>query len=288
MKLVPVEGGFALCKERDEIGRCLLRPTPQGAAVTAFAIAPAWRRRGYGSYLLKEILRRYGGYAREEASVFTAPLPEDAGERAFWARFGFVPEGGGLVRRRTPDLTAVRLVHEYLAAHLQEPSLCIDATCGNGGDTEFLCRLAGPGGHVLAMDIQPQAIAATRDRLQKAGIGAERYTLVCDSHARLMSYAAPGSADAVVFNFGWLPGAAHTVYSGAQSSLPALEAALAALRPGGVLCAVLYSGKVIGDGEKQAVLAWLRALPIEKYTVLICTFGNWADTAPLPCLVLKK
>ena len=55
-----------------------------------------------------------------------------------------------------------------------------------------------------------------------------------------------------------------------------------------MLSAILYSGRVIGTGEKQSILGWLRALPLEKYTVLVCDFANWADTAPLPCLVLKK
>ena len=91
-----------------------------------------------------------------------------------------------------------------------------------------------------------------------------------------------------MFTFGWLPGADHRVFSTADSSIPALEAALTALRPGGVLSAILYSGRVIGTGEKQSILGWLRALPLEKYTVLVCDFANWADTAPLPCLVLKK
>ena len=44
-----------------------------------------------------------------------------------------------------------------------------------------------------------------------------------------------------MFNFGWLPGADHSVFSTADSSIPALEAALAALRAGGVLSAILYS-----------------------------------------------
>ena len=60
------------------------------------------------------------------------------------------------------------------------------------------------------------------------------------------------------------------------------------MKPGGVLSAVLYSGRVIGDTEKQAVLTWLRSLPLADYTVLVCDFANWADTAPLPCLVFKK
>ncbi len=38
----------------------------------------------------------------------------------------------------------------------------IDATCGNGFDTLFLCRTAGENGHVKAFDIQEQAIERTR------------------------------------------------------------------------------------------------------------------------------
>ena len=98
----------------------------------------------------------------------------------------------------------------------------------------------------------------------------------------------PGKVDCVLFNFGWLPGAEHDIHSTADGSVPALRAALDALRPGGVLAAVLYSGKVIGGAEKQAALAFFRTLPLTKYTVLVCEFANWADTAPLPCFVIKK
>ena len=164
----------------------------------------------------------------------------------------------------------------------------MDATCGNGGDTAFLCGITAPAGRVLGFDIQPDAIASTRARLERAGVPADRYELVCTSHTDLLQYVEPGTADAVMFNFGWLPGADHAVFSTAQSSIPALEAALQAVRPGGVVSAILYSGQVIGTDEKQAVLAWLRALPLKDFTVLVCDFANWADTAPLPCIILKK
>ena len=286
MELRRTEQGFALYKEKDCIGTCAVRPAAKGADITALCIAPQWRRRGYGSYLLKEVLRSLGGYDREAATVFTAPLPADCAEMAFWAKFGFAAEGPQLVRRRTPDLTAVRFVQDFLAARLGRPRLCVDATCGNGGDTAFLCRLV-PNGRVLGFDIQPEAIASTRKHLVQLGL-ADRAELYCDSHANLLHYLAPDSADAVMFNFGWLPGADHSVFSTADSSIPALEAALDALRPGGVLSAILYSGRVIGTGEKQSILGWLRALPLTKYTVLVCEFANWASTAPLPCFVIKK
>ena len=192
------------------------------------------------------------------------------------------------MRRRTPDLTAVKFVQDFLAARLAHPQLCVDATCGNGGDTAFLCNLTAPAGRVLAFDVQPEAIRSTRTRLEQAGVPAERYELICGSHADLLQYVQPGTADAVMFNFGWLPGADHGVFSTAQSSIPALQAALQAVRPGGIVSAILYSGAVIGSEEKQAVLRFLRALPLKSFTVLVCDFANWAETAPLPCLILKK
>ena len=238
MELHRTEQGFALYKEKDCIGECRLSPAPKGAQLAALCILPRWRRKGYGSYLLKEVLRSFGGYDREAATVFTAPLPENAAELAFWGKFGFAAEGGQLVRRRTPDLTAVKFVQDFLAARLVHPQLCVDAICG--------------------------------------------------SHADLLQYVQPGTADAVMFNFGWLPGADHGVFSTAQSSIPALQAALQAVRPGGIVSAILYSGAVIGSDEKQAVLRFLRALPLKSFTVLVCDFANWAETAPLPCIILKK
>ena len=277
---------YSLYKEKGCIGHAVTCAD----CFEALEIAPEWQSRGYGSYLLREVLRQNGGFDRTAPSEFTAPLP-DAGNtaaQALAAKFGFVPRGGLLVRRRVPDLTAVELTHRFLRSTLAPGGLYLDATCGNGGDTAFLCRLVGEEGRVLGFDIQPEAIASTRARLEQANVPAERYSLICGSHADLLQYVQPGTADAVMFNFGWLPGADHGVFSTAQSSIPALQAALQAVRPGGIVSAILYSGAVIGSDEKQAVLRFLRALPLKSFTVLVCDFANWAETAPLPCLILKK
>lgn len=69
MELRRTEQGFALYKEKDCIGECTLSPAPKGAQLTALCILPRWRRKGYGSYLLKEVLRSFGGYDREAATV---------------------------------------------------------------------------------------------------------------------------------------------------------------------------------------------------------------------------
>ena len=198
-----------------------------------------------------------------------------------------LPRGGLLVRRRVPDLTAVELTHRFLRSTLAPGGLYLDATCGNGHDTLFLCSVAGENGRVIGLDIQPQAAANTNALLAANGMAAIGRAECCD-HRELLRFAPPGSADCVMFNFGWLPGAAHDVHSTADSTLPALQAGLDALKPGGVLAAVLYSGKVIGNAEKKAAAEFFRSLPLADYTVLICEFANWADTAPLPCFVIKR
>lgn len=275
---------YTLYKERAAIGRAVLC---RGGRLTELWIEPAWRRRGYGSYLLKEVLHRAGGYDRQAESCFTAPLPAQDGAALFAGKFGFIEQGGRLCRRRVPEMTAVALVHRALRELLPGGGFYLDATCGNGHDTLFLAGLAG-GGQVLGLDIQPAAVAATNALLAANGFAPAAARAVLADHRLLGRYVPPGGADCVLFNFGWLPGAAHEVHSAAESSLPALQAGLDALRPGGVLAAVLYSGRVIGRTERDAALAFFRALPLTRYTVLVCEFANWDETAPLPCLVVKK
>ena len=286
MQVTRQDNRYLLYKESTLIGQAEL----DGDRITMFTVQPQWRNRGYGSYLLREMLRLNDGFARQTPSHFTAPAPENAAAAALLHKFGFSPTGeadGSWQRVRSPDMTAVELCHRFLEGTIPTGGTFLDATCGNGHDTLFLCRKASPNGRVLALDIQPAAVEATNRLLAEHGLQGVGRAIVCD-HRDLGHLVPPGTLDAAVFNFGWLPGADHAVHSAAESTLPALQAALDALKPGGVLAAVLYSGKVIGDEEKQAVLEFFRALSLTKYTVLVCEFANWASTAPLPCFVLKK
>ena len=40
--------------------------------------------------------------------------------------------------------------HHILEEYIEEGDICIDATAGNGGDTEFLCQKVGETGNVYA------------------------------------------------------------------------------------------------------------------------------------------
>ena len=59
--------------------------------------------------------------------------------------------------------------HRFVKEYIAEGDCCVDATAGNGGDTEFLCRCVGRTGKVYAFDIQKTAIEHTKMRLKEAG-----------------------------------------------------------------------------------------------------------------------
>ena len=73
MQIKQEKGHYTLYKESEAIGTAVV----DGAAILRLEIVPAWRGRGYGSYLVKELLRRGGGLDPKQATRFTAPLPRD-------------------------------------------------------------------------------------------------------------------------------------------------------------------------------------------------------------------
>ena len=96
MRIIEENGQYTLYKEQEAIGTAVL----DGQAIRQFEIAPQWRGRGYGSYLLKEILRRGGGLDPKQATRFTAPLPCDAAGVALAEKFDFAEIGRASCRER--------------------------------------------------------------------------------------------------------------------------------------------------------------------------------------------
>jgi predicted methyltransferase len=172
--------------------------------------------------------------------------------------------------------------HREVAAVLRSGELAVDATAGNGHDTVFLAERVGPAGRVLAFDIQAAAIEATRARLAAAGL-AERVGLVLGSHGDLAEHVAPGTVAAAMFNLGYFPGGDHGVITRRAETLRALDAALLALRPGGILTVVCYPGHPGGEEESEAVVDWSAALDPLSFAVAV--FRHAGTVKPAPFLV---
>ncbi len=188
------------------------------------------------------------------------------------------------MKRRTP---ITQYCHERIKQMIKNPVLCIDATAGTGKDTVFLATLVGEKGKVISMDIQEMAIEQTKKRLSKEHLS-DRVEVILDSHAHMDRYANEESVSLIMFNLGYLPGGDHNLSTKAETTIEALEKGLTLLCEGGMISLLIYSGGDSGFEEKNQVLAWLRELPDDKYTVLVEAFYNKPNNPPLPVYILKN
>ena len=207
-------------------------------------------------------------------------------------------------------LSVISLAQQLVRAKVREGDVVVDATCGNGNDTLFLAQLVGPRGRVVGCDVQPAALAATAARLAQADASAasgtatnsaargaasahsiaERVTLHLASHSELAALVPPeahGTVAAAMFNLGYLPGSDEAVITTANTTLPALEQALALLRPDGLLSVLVYPGHPGGAVEAQAVDTWAAALPPDSAQAITYRQAN-RPTAPYGIFISKR
>ncbi len=176
--------------------------------------------------------------------------------------------------------------HHFIRNHVQEGDICIDATAGNGNDTQLLCELVGDTGKVFAFDIQEQAVNNTRKRLVDAGLDS-RANVLLESHTGMSSYANEGEVSCIVFNFGYLPGGDHNLATRKDTSIEAIHEGLRLLEKGGMMSLCIYSGGDSGFEEKEAVLSYIKELDSKKYLVIISEYANRPNNPPIPVLIIK-
>lgn len=179
----------------------------------------------------------------------------------------------------------VPLVHLLLRQFVRCGDRTVDATCGNGKDTALLAELVGDGGHVWALDIQQAALERTAQRLAEGGL-LSRVTLSATGHEQLANLVPP-AIKAIVFNLGWLPGGERSIVTRPATTLPALQAALALLSPGGLLLVTCYPGHAGGDDETDVVLTWSQQLNAKEFHAWRMGQQNVSGHAPF-CLVIQK
>ena len=177
------------------------------------------------------------------------------------------------------------LAAEILRAVLAPGDRAIDATMGNGHDTALLCSLVGPEGRVYAFDVQPAALEATRRRLAEEGLAGQAELFLLGHEHMRETVGEP--VKAIVFNLGWLPGGDHRITTLTETTLPAIQQALALLMPMGVLVICVYPGHPEGEKEQEMVTRLLSSLSPREYNVLMQQFLNAGAGAPL-CFAVQK
>lgn len=184
------------------------------------------------------------------------------------------------------DFKSARHWAEELIRQAIEPGArVIDATMGNGHDTQWLAELVGEDGHVYGFDIQLEAVDRTRERLTAAGLE-NRATLFHAGHEHIAELVSE-PVDAVVFNLGWLPGTDKALRTRAETTLTAVNAALDRLKEGALMTICVYPGHQEGRDELEKLTAWGRALPGGEYDVMMRAYLNQSGDPPV-LIVVKK
>jgi hypothetical protein len=177
--------------------------------------------------------------------------------------------------------------HAAIATVLTSGDIAIDATVGNGRDTEFLALAVGESGMVYGFDIQPQALASARERLAKAGL-MRRVTLVEAGHEEMrgkLPMDVSGRVNAVMFNLGYLPGGSHSLTTMTATTLAALNAALEIIAPQGIVTVMCYPGHPEGAKECAGVENWASSLDGNAYRTS-WTEANANTLTPPPRLLV--
>lgn len=186
-------------------------------------------------------------------------------------------------------LRALHFARSLIADATTPGSVAIDATAGNGHDTEFLAKLVGADGRVYAFDIQEQAVVSTRERVRAAGMEA-RVQVVHAGHERMGEFI-PGSehglVSACMFNLGYLPRGDKSITTQMRTSLAALQYAVELLALNGIITVMFYPGHPEGAEEVTHIGEWARTLPQTQYLVLRYEFINLSNFPP-QLLVIQK
>jgi len=181
-------------------------------------------------------------------------------------------------------------VHRHLKKVIGNGDIVIDATVGNGHDSQFLAEQVGASGHLYGFDIQPEALAATANLLATHHLS-DRATLFLHSHATMkqkLPQKIDGHVRCIMFNLGYLPGGDKSLTTLPDSTLKALNQGLELLVPDGIISVLAYRGHPGGESECTSVMKWCNALPREQFTVSINNLLPEHLSTPLWIVIRKR
>ena len=173
----------------------------------------------------------------------------------------------------------------YLSENITAGDVAIDATVGNGHDTELLARCVAENGHVYGFDVQEQAIINSDRRLLRSGLS-DNVSLINGDHANMMRHITGdtiGKVSAIVFNLGFLPGSDKNCTTSAETTHKALENAKRLLKPRGFILVMTYSGHACGKKETETVKQWINNL---NKTIFQCRMIDAKQKKEAPSLFI--
>lgn len=183
-------------------------------------------------------------------------------------------------------INATHLAKTILDNCINIGDIVVDATVGNGHDTEYLANKVGKQGKVYGFDVQELAINNTKDKLEKIRL-LERVNLILDGHENIDKYIKENISCAV-FNLGYLPKGDHSLITKPETTILGIKKVLSILKKNGIISITMYTGHEGGIDEKNAIEEFVSSLDQKYFSVLKCDFINQKNNPPQLILIEKK
>ena len=181
---------------------------------------------------------------------------------------------------------ATNLVRILLEDLVSPGDIAVDATCGNGNDTLILSSLVGETGRVVSIDIQLEAMASARLTLSES---VENVHFLHDCHSKLDTLLSGfPRPSVVVFNLGYLPGGDKSLVTKPHTTVKALRHALEAIKVGGHVVMVVYTGHPGGVEEGLAIDHFISSLDSKHYAVMKHQWLNLPGSPPYVLLFERR
>lgn len=172
-----------------------------------------------------------------------------------------------------------KISHYIIDQFLENKNIAIDATLGNGYDTDFLSKKFTK---VYSFEIQKEACKNYSERKNKNVI------VINNSHHLLKRYITEESVDCIMYNLGFLPGGNKEITTMSETSLSSIIEGLKLLNHGGLMTICLYRGHDEGKEEENVIIPYLKELPKSKFGVMYHEFLNRSDDAPILIVIERK
>ncbi|MBE6048300.1 MAG: rRNA methylase [Clostridium sp.] len=168
--------------------------------------------------------------------------------------------------------------HSIIENFLENKNCAIDATLGNGHDTDFLKDNFNK---VYCFDIQENACNSYKEK------NIENVVVINDSHSEFNKYIKE-NVDCIMYNLGFLPGGDKNITTMHESSLKSIKDGLELLTSGGIMTICIYTGHNEGKIEETCIMDFLRELPKNKFGVMEHRFINRKNNPPILVVIEKK
>lgn len=184
----------------------------------------------------------------------------------------------------------LEFAHSLLEKAISPNDTVVDATVGNGYDTEFLAKLVGQNGHVYGFDIQEKALNHAKDYLDKKNL-LTNITLFNKGHETIKETIPShlfGNISAAIFNLGYLPGGDKQIVTQSSTTISAIKQLLEIMRPEAILVVVIYHGHPEGAIERDEVLNFVKSIDQKEAHVLKYEFINQKNNPPFIIAIEKR